>query len=54
MKGYALIEFGTFKEAQAAVDGLNGHSLLEQEISVTWAFKKPPAGARRGGGNRRR
>lgn len=47
VKGYALIEFETFKEAQNAITNLNGHLLLEQEITVDWAFNKPPVKGRR-------
>jgi RNA-binding protein 8A len=42
VKGYSMIEYETFKEAQAAIDGATGQELLEQEIKVAWAFKKPP------------
>lgn len=47
VKGYALIEYETLKEAQNAVANLNGHSLLEQEISVNFAFTKKPSKGRR-------
>ncbi|KAK4937928.1 hypothetical protein LTR10_021569 [Elasticomyces elasticus] len=59
--GYVLIEYPTQVEAAAAIKALNGTKLLEQTISVDYAFVRPPpkekgrAGAgkgseRRGGG----
>lgn len=42
LQGYALIEYGTKQEAQAAIDDLDGKELLTQAISVTWAFSSGP------------
>jgi len=39
-----LIEYDTFKEAQAAINGMNGMTLLEKVIKADWAFKKAARG----------
>lgn len=63
MQGYVLIEYPTQVEASAAIKALNGSKLLDQTISVDYAFVRPPvskgdskagrggkASERRGGG----
>ena len=37
-KGYALIEYATQREAEAAITGMNGQQLLGEEVRVTWTF----------------
>ncbi|XP_021751497.1 RNA-binding protein Y14-like [Chenopodium quinoa] len=51
VKGYALVEYGKYEEAQAAIKEMSGAQMLEQPINVDWAFSNGPYKRR---GNRRR
>ncbi|EEH56296.1 uncharacterized protein MICPUCDRAFT_58735 [Micromonas pusilla CCMP1545] len=42
VKGYALVEYETKKEAQAAIDAMNGAEMLGQNLGVAFAFSKGP------------
>lgn len=42
MQGYALIEYESFDEAQAAIKGMDGTELVTQIINVDWAFINGP------------
>lgn len=54
VKGYALVEFPTQKEARAAIEGAGGTKLLDQTIGVDWAFvRPPPKEGGKGGGKKR-
>lgn len=48
LKGYALIEYETYKEAQSAITAVNGTDFLGQIIDVDWAFIKPKTASRSG------
>eukprot|EP00927_Polykrikos_kofoidii_P006302 TRINITY_DN1255_c0_g1_i1.p1 TRINITY_DN1255_c0_g1~~TRINITY_DN1255_c0_g1_i1.p1 ORF type:complete len:148 (+),score=31.04 TRINITY_DN1255_c0_g1_i1:74-517(+) len=41
VKGYAFIEYESRREAEAAIKGLDQQVLLDQKLSVHWAFSKP-------------
>ncbi|NP_001150263.1 RNA-binding protein 8A [Zea mays] len=41
-KGYALIEYENFEEAQAAIRAMNGSQLFTKTINVDWAFSRGP------------
>jgi len=42
VKGYILIEYSTLDEANAAIKGANNEELLEQKVTVDFAFVRPP------------
>ncbi|MCJ1248831.1 RNA-binding protein 8A [Trapelia coarctata] len=53
VKGYALVEYPTQKEAKAAIEGVNGTKLLDQTLLVDFAFVRPePTGGQKGKGGR--
>ena len=37
-KGYALLEYASRAEAEAAIKGMSGAKLLGRPLSVSWAF----------------
>ncbi|KAK9735973.1 hypothetical protein RND81_04G242200 [Saponaria officinalis] len=51
VKGYALIEYEQFEEAQEAIRKMNGTTMLDHTINVDWAFSN---GSYKRRGNRRR
>merc|ERR1719199_683631 len=40
VKGYSFIEYESKGEAQAAIRGLDGQTLLDSKLKVDWAFTK--------------
>ncbi|KAL1935660.1 hypothetical protein VTP01DRAFT_4800 [Rhizomucor pusillus] len=56
VKGYALIEYETLKEAQAAIDQADGTEFYDHTLKVDFAFVQPndDRSARRGDRNRQR
>ena len=38
-KGYALIEYENFEEADAAIRDMNGQEIYGQNVKIDWAFK---------------
>lgn len=49
VKGYAFVEYEKDKDAKKAIKDMDGQELagMEQEVSVGWAFIKPPSKSRR-------
>ncbi|GKE15147.1 RNA-binding protein Y14A-like protein [Tanacetum coccineum] len=40
VKGYALIEYETYEEAEKAITSMDGGELLTQIVNVDWAFSR--------------
>ncbi|KAK9079397.1 hypothetical protein SSX86_001068 [Deinandra increscens subsp. villosa] len=51
VKGYALIEYESYEEAEKAIASMDGGELLTQAVNVDWAFSRGPFKRRN---NRRR
>lgn len=49
-KGYALVQYAEFTDAQDAINELHGSDLLGKKLGVDWAFVKPTGGGGRRGG----
>lgn len=41
-KGYSLIEYSNFDEANSAIKEMNGEELFEKRLVVDWAFQEKP------------
>lgn len=41
LKGYALIEYESYKSAQEAINQMNDAVLLDEKIKVDWCFLDP-------------
>ncbi|KAJ3105198.1 RNA-binding protein 8A [Phlyctochytrium planicorne] len=48
VKGYALVEYETYKEAKSAIDATTGTDFLGQKISADFAFIRGPSGGQSG------
>jgi len=42
VKGYALVEYETYKEAKLAIESVNGEKLYGQVLHCDFAFIRPP------------
>jgi RNA-binding protein 8A len=45
VKGYALVEYGEYTEAQDAINAMHEKELLGNKVGVDWAFVKPTGGS---------
>ncbi|CAG8607969.1 11616_t:CDS:2, partial [Acaulospora colombiana] len=48
VKGYALVEYETYKEAKNAIDAVNGTKLLGKTLQCDFAFIRAPISASTG------